>query len=432
MAKDEISDFVDFLGASPTAWHAVQWLQSRLDSLGYQELLETEKWNISPGGKYYVIRNGASICCFQVPKSTPRSACIFGAHTDSPGLKLKPFPEYHKEKAVMLGVEVYGGPLLSSWLNRDLGLAGRIIYRTASREIREDLVDLKEHPFTLPQLAIHLDREVNQKGLLLNRQDHLPILAALSQEEENEAYLEGLLKDKLPIERLLGMDLLFYPLEPPRRMGRDGELLASYRLDNLNGVHGGLRALTSLEDTPQDTIPMGVFWDHEEIGSGTAHGAGSPFLTDVLERIIIALGLSREDYLCLCSRSLLVSVDLAHATHPNYPDKHDPQHKLYLNQGVVLKLNAQQRYANDAKLTGMLNHVAEHHGIKLQTFVSRTDMPTGSTIGPISATRSGIPTIDLGCPELSMHSARELMGCQDHVDLCHLLGAVLRERCTPD
>lgn len=433
MATEEVQDFVDFIKASPTAWHAVEWMRERLEKHGYEELKEHEAWKLEPGKKYYVTRNGSSLCCFTIPKNTPTSACILGAHTDSPGLKLKPLGEFRKEKSVMLGVEVYGGPLLSSWLNRDLGLAGRIAYRNGTGEVKHSLVNLTQHPFVLPQLAIHLDRGVNDKGLLLNKQEHLPVLAALDLEKRKEgekppSYLEAILQEELPLDKLLGFDLLFYPLEEPRLVGKDGELLSAYRIDNLNGVHSSLTALLASNKEPENCIPMGMFWDHEEIGSDSTHGAGSPFLSDVLERIALALHMSREQDLCLRNRSLLASIDLAHAIHPNYADKHDPQHKLYLNEGIVLKVNARQRYASDATLGALIADLCERNGLKMQTFVGRTDMPTGSTIGPISAARTGIPTVDVGCPQLSMHSARELMACQDHVDMCKLLTELLNER----
>lgn len=433
-----IKDFMHFIQASPTAFHAVEWMKSRLLQEGYEALVEDQPWSLQPGSRYFVTRNGSSLCCFTVPLSAPQSACILGAHTDSPALKMKPQGEYVKEGAIMCGVEVYGGPLLSSWLNRDLGLAGRIVYEDSSGEILEALVDLKDHPFVLPQLAIHLDRKVNEKGLQLDKHSHLPVLAALAPqddtgEKKGSSYLLELLQDSLPVKQVLGSDLFFYPLAPPRLIGRNQELLSSYRLDNLNGVHTALCALLAeSKKVSNETLSMGVFWDHEEIGSQSTQGAGSPFLMDIMERIALSLNMRREDLLCMKNRSCLISVDLAHATHPNYADRHGEQHKIHLNKGIVVKINANQRYASEARLCALLTQLGQQEGIGIQTFVGRADVSCGSTIGPISATNTGIPTVDIGCAELSMHSARELMACQDHVDMCTLLRAVLKKRCLND
>lgn len=418
-----IDDFIDFIQQSPTAWHAVEWMRHTLTKANYQELSENTPWNLKPNKRYFVTRGGSSLCCFHTPQKIPHKAQILGAHTDSPGLKLKPSPEYHKEDATMLGVEVYGSPLLSSWLNRDLGLAGRIVYRDTEGKRQENLVNLNQAPFILPQLAIHLDREVNDEGLKLNKQNNLPVLATLGQHNKN--YLLELLRQHLPIDSLLASDLLFYPLEPPRLIGKNKELLSSYRLDNLSGVHTSLTALLQQNTIPENTLPLAIFWDHEEVGSNTTLGASSTFLSNTLERIALSYNMNREEQLCMHSRSLLASVDLAHATHPNYSDKHDEQHKIYLNKGIVIKINAKQRYATEATLNGLISDLCHTHKLPLQYFVGHNNTPCGSTIGPLASTHTGIPTIDIGCAELSMHSARELMGCQDHIDMCTLLTKLL-------
>jgi aspartyl aminopeptidase len=345
---------------------------------------------------------------------------IAAAHTDSPSLKLKPQPSYGSAGMQMLAVEPYGGPLLNSWLNRDLGIAGRVIYRRGAEPLTSALVRIDDSPVTIPQLAIHLDRQVNESGLLLNKQNHLVPLASLN-EGLSAPYLEELLKRYLSFDKLLAHDLFLFPLEPARHIGRDGEMLASYRLDNLSSVFAAASALAAIEQPARHQMPLAVFWDHEEVGSASAYGAQSPFLLHLLERISLALGLQRADFLQLLQQSFCLSIDMAHALHPNYLDRHDPLHQPRLNGGIVLKSNAQQRYATEAELAARIVDRCNQLAIPLQYFVSRNDMPCGSTIGPINGATTGIPTVDLGIPQLSMHSARELIGTSDQLQLELLL-----------
>jgi len=427
-----IEDFINFIDASPTAWHAVSAAQQRLMEAGFSKLAEHEAWKIQPGGRYVVERNGSSLCAFVAPRNLPKRLRLLASHTDSPGLKLKPKAEFRKYQAVLLGVEVYGSPLLSSWLNRDLGIAGRVLYKDSKGRARESLVRLDRYPVTIPQLAIHLDREVNEKGLQLNKQDHLHALAGLEASLKDSSFLETALKEEVDLGQLIGHDLFLYPLEKPRLIGFDRSLLASYRIDSLASIHAALTALLQQLNPLDEEIKMVVFWDNEEVGSQTAQGAESSFFPQVLERLLASYQGSREDYFRLLNRSSCISIDLAHALHPNYADKHDPQHQPLLGGGVVLKSNAQQRYATSARSLLPVQLCADEKGLPLQKFASRNDIPCGTTIGPIHAFRTGMQTVDIGCSQLSMHSSRELMACQDHLDMCKLLESLLERQHWPD
>lgn len=424
----DINDLLTFLNSSPTAWHAVQEMSSQLLKEGFQKLYESECWNIQPGGRYFVARNDSSLCAFSVPNKAFFQAKLIGSHTDSPSFKLKPNAEFYKENMLMLGLETYGAPLITSWLNRDLGIAGRVIYVDAHGQVVQALVRLDQSPVVIPQLAIHLDRQVNENGLLLNKQEQLAAIAGLDSKgqrlqlpEKQSSHLERLLKEKIDYQDLLSTDLFLFPLEPARLMGFNQQMLAAYRLDNLGSVHAALKALIKTKDTPSNALRMSICWDNEEVGSQTAQGAGSPFLTQVLERITLSLKMPREDYLRLLTQSLCLSVDLAHAQHPNYGDKHEPRHGILMERGVVLKSNAQQRYASDAHSSAAIINLCKQHHIPLQKFVTRSDIPCGTTIGPIHASLTGMPTVDIGYPQLSMHSCRELIACEDHLALCKLL-----------
>ena len=428
-----MEDLKQFLDDSPTAWHAVKEIIRRLKENGFEELKEEESWDVQSNQSYFVQRNHSSLCAFITPQSFPERIRLLASHTDSPALKLKPEPEIRKNQAVIFAVEVYGGPVLNSWLNRDLGLAGRIVYKSHQGNIQESLVNLNRHPLIIPQLAIHLDREVNEKGLILNKQDHLNALAALDQDlPPNSSYLETLIREEISFAQLLDFDLFLVPLEKACFIGYNQQLLASYRIDNLSSAHAILYALLKESHPHKHEIKMAMFWDNEEIGSQTAQGADSPFFNQTLERILWALEVKRDDHFRIMSRSTCFSVDLAHSLHPNHVDKHDPQHQPILGKGVVLKYNAQQKYATSARSSVPIHVVAEMQKIPLQKFVSRNEMPCGSTIGPIHASRTGMSTVDIGCGQLSMHSCREILSCQDQIGLSSLLESLMKVEKWPD
>lgn len=422
-----LKPLLEFLEQSPTAWHAVAAAKQRLLLHGFQELQEKDLWQLEYGQRYFTVRNGSTICAFIMPAKNIGTCSIVAAHTDSPALKLKPNAEYSKGNMTMFGVELYGSPLLSSWLNRDLGIAGRISYLDKHGMLKESLVRIDDSPLVIPQLAIHLDRTVNDNGLILNKQEHLSALAAVNFQGAG-SYLEQLLLKLCPsAKQLLVHDLLLYPLETARFVGAECQLLAGYRLDNLCSVFAGLEALLSMpKKSSSDHLAMVIFWDNEETGSTSPQGAASPFLPHLLERIVLSVKNTREDYLRLLHNALCISVDVAHAWHPNYPEKHDARHQPQLNSGVVLKFNAQQRYASDCHSASRVAAVCHKLKLPLQNFAARNDIPSGATVGPITAALTGIKTVDIGMPQLSMHSSRELVGCQDQLQMTQLLQALLQ------
>ena len=399
-----------------------------LEKEGFKEIKEGDKWKLTPGGKYYLVRNGSTLCAFTLPTQSPKTLRVLGSHTDSPAFKLKPQAEFMKENMLMLGVEIYGGPLLTSWLNRDLGIAGKVVLRDKKGHFQTRIVTLDKHPVVIPQLAIHLDREVNEKGLTLHKQDHLAALAALDIVPDKKTgkthYIETLLKEQFSFEEFVSGELFLYPMEGARLVGYKEQMISSYRLDNLASVFATSQALLKAKNG-KNQLNMAFFWDNEEVGSGTSQGAHSPFLINTLERVCLSLSEDRESYLRLLSQGICLSVDLAHALHPNYSDKHEPRHPTLMNKGIVLKTNAQQRYASNATTTGLIAQICKEQKIPFQYFVPRNDIPSGSTIGPIAAQEAGLTTLDLGCVELSMHSARELASVNDLNDLTKVLTGFL-------
>lgn len=422
-----IADLMTFLDASPTAWHAAESAKSRLKASSFLEISGHNRWNIKPQQRYVLLHNGTSLCAFVTPKKMPKRIRLLASHTDSPALKLKPQPEIRRFGSILLGVEIYGSPLLTSWLNRDLGIAGQILYEDRQGQLKNSLVICDRYPVTIPQLAIHLDREVNEKGLLLNKQEHLNALAGLERDFDSDfSFLESLLRECVDFKRLIAHDLMLFPLEKARLVGFQDAFLASYRIDSLASLHAAMAALLKQSAPLEDEIKMILFWDNEEVGSSTAQGAQSPFFTQVLERIVEGFRGTREDYFCLINQSVCLSIDLAHALHPNYPERSDPSHSPKLGEGIVLKSNAGQRYATNALSSLPVRVIAANNKIPMQTFVSRNDMPCGSTIGPLLAAQSGMAAADIGCGQLSMHSCRELLACQDQIDMCRLLEGIFQ------
>jgi len=416
-----LEDLRAFLDSSPTSWHAAQQLGNRLALKDFQPLEEKEPWELTRGKSYFVQRGG-SICAFTLPLETPRALSLLASHTDSPALKIKPNSTFQKENMYLLSTELYGGPLLSSWLNRDLGIAGRVVVSTNSGELEERLVFIDDAPLFIPQLAIHLDREVNEKGLVLNKHDHLNPIATLEQEGTlSKDFLETLLRRHLSFHSLLAYDLFLVPLEKSRFVGASSEMIAAYRLDNLASCHAAACALAYGQAPSKDRLRMAIFWDHEEIGSSSSEGAASPFLMDILKRCAAFYALSEEALICLKQRSLCVSVDVGHAFNPNYSAKYDTNHPVLLGKGVVLKSHALYKYASSAASLAHVIRLCQALNLRYQLFASRADIPCGSTVGPIVAQATGIPTLDLGCPQLSMHSIREVIACRDYLDLCTLL-----------
>ncbi|HEU0031953.1 MAG TPA: M18 family aminopeptidase [Kofleriaceae bacterium] len=401
-----VDDLLAFLRESPTPYHAVEAGRRRLQAAGFRALAETAPWDRLAPGKYYVTTTGTNLFAFVLPDAPDhrRQFRIIGAHTDSPNLRLKPKPDYTNEGYAQLGVEVYGGVLLNSWLDRDLGIAGRVLVRDDAGAITSKLVLLDRPLARVPQLAIHLDREVNDKGLVLNKQDHLAPILGLGTLSVGKLVGDAL--DVAP-EYIVGSDLMLFDLTPPTRAGANHELIFSARLDNQAMCHAALTAITAT-DAPR-AIPVIALFDHEEVGSDSVGGAGSAVLPRVLERLVG----SREAFHQACARSTCISADMAHAVHPNYASRHEPRHKPQLNGGPVIKTNTQQRYATSAATAAMFAQLCRESDVPVQHYAHRTDMPCGSTIGPITSTLLGIATVDVGNAMLSMHSARECAGAKD-------------------
>lgn len=416
----EIPGLMRFLDASPTPFHAVAYIADQLLASGFEELDEREMWRLEANRSYFVRRNQASLFLFRTPHKmgTTSAVRLTCAHTDSPALRLKPNPSVFREGMHLLNVEVYGSPLLNSWLDRDLGYAGLLVFRRrgekdlCSRTVRSDSV------LRIPQLAVHLDREVNSQGLKLNPQQHLlPILGMGGGDSLFQYLLESYLENG---EELVDFDLQLFDTQPAAYAGLEKEFLLSGRIDNLAMAHAAVRAL---QDTACHAEHLnGVFLFHnEEVGSNSYQGAESDFARNCLQRVAASFKVAGEAFMAMMARSFCISADMAHAAHPCFEDKHDSGHRPRLNGGPVLKVNAQRRYATEAMSSARFRELCRMANVNLQVFVSRNDIPCGSTVGPGLAARLGIPTVDVGNPMLSMHSVREMMGTHDHDPMIKVL-----------
>lgn len=406
-----------FLDASPTPFHATESMVSYLDAEGFKPLAENKKWSLKAGEKYYVSRNQSSLIAWTQGKKKDLSdgLRLIGAHTDSPCLRVKPSPDLKQGGSWRLGVEVYGGALLNPWFDRDLSIAGRVHYQTKKGGIATALIDFKCPIATIPSLAIHLDREANNNRKI-NAQNHLPVLLAVSAAdgiggdyEFTNLVVEQLKRQRLSVDRILDHELSFYDTQKAGLTGINGDFIASARLDNLLSCFIGMHAL--LASANNTGWSMLVCNDHEEVGSASAVGAAGAFLPQVLQRILP----EPEEHARAISQSLLISTDNAHAAHPNYPDKSDPNHSPKINGGPVIKINANQRYASNSETQALFRQLCMASSVPVQNFVMRSDMACGSTIGPITAAEIGIRTLDVGIPTYAMHSIRELAGSDDPI-----------------
>jgi aspartyl aminopeptidase len=408
----------NFIHNSPTPFHAVANMAQQLEGAGFLRLDEAAAWKLQASGKYYVTRNDSSLIAFHLGNNTPLQYGLrmVGSHTDSPCLKLKPQPELTRLGYVQLGVEVYGGALLGPWFDRDLSIAGRVNLLDSQRQLHSCLIDFKKPVAVIPSLAIHLDREVNQKRSI-NAQTDLPPLL-FQQKGEGAVDIRTILADQIQLQHpqvdvknVLDFELALYDVNPPALVGLKEEFIASARLDNLLSCYVGLNSL--LDSTGQASKLL-VVTDHEEVGSATASGASGNFLTSVIARMNEQLYEGTSESLHrLLSRSFFISVDNAHGIHPNFADKHDSKHGPLLNAGPVIKFNANQRYATNSETSAYFRKLCAEVEVPLQSFVVRSDMGCGSTIGPLIATELGMPTLDIGVPTFAMHSIRELAGNKD-------------------
>ncbi len=401
---------INFLNKSTSPFHAVLSMQELLNTAGFTQLLESEQWCLIPGEKYYVTRNDSSIIAFHFGEKIDETGiAMVGAHTDSPSLKIKPIPELNRKGYQQLGVEVYGGALLNPWFDRDLSISGQVGYINKAGVCCNELIDFHRAIAIIPSLAIHLDRDANRKRSINAQTDITPILALANQQQpwNFKASLKSeLIKNGYDVEQILDFELYCYDTQPANLIGLDEEFITGARLDNLLSCYIGLQALL---DTATTRTSLLICTDHEEVGSASTSGAQGTFLDSVLTRITA----NSESKIRAIAQSMMVSVDNAHGIHPNFPDKHDANHGPLLNSGPVIKINASQRYASNTETSSIFRHLCMQHNIPLQTFVMRSDMACGSTIGPITSTEIGVKTVDIGVPTFAMHSIREIAGAKD-------------------
>lgn len=416
---EQAKELIDYIYESPTSFHAVKNGVSELKKFGFIEIKEGEALKIKKGGKYFVTKNQSALIAFTVGKGELENDGfrIIGAHTDSPSFRIKPNSDIEVEGAyVKLNTEVYGGPILNTWMDRPLSLAGRIVLKGKDcfhPEIK--LLNIKRPLMIIPNLAIHMNRNINS-GIELNRQKHmLPLLALVNDKFKHGHYLTQIISEELsvPEESILDFDLFLYEFEKGSIIGADQEFISSGRLDDLSMVYSGIKAISNSKI--KNTTNVMVCFDNEEVGSTTKQGANSPMLLSILERIAFNLGKSKDDFYRAISKSFIISCDLGHALHPNYEEKSDPVNRPIINKGPIIKISASQSYTTDAVSSAIYKNICCKAGVPVQVFVNRSDERGGSTIGPISSSHINITSLDMGLAILSMHSIRELGGIKDYV-----------------
>jgi aspartyl aminopeptidase len=424
----QAADLLAFIDASPSPWHAVSTIEQHLEKQGFKQLVETEAWQLMAGRSYYVTRGGASVIAFTFGKIAPTESGyrMVGAHTDSPGLRLKPNAAYSSDGIVRIGVEVYGGPILATFTDRDLSVAGRVTIR-APNGFETRLLKFDDALMRLPNLAIHMNREVNDKGLVLNKQTELPLIFGenkdgIEAEKQFLAHVAHALKVKA--QDILTFELNVFDTQKGAFWGATQEFIANGQLDNLASCHAAITALAATK-SPDSTCICALF-DHEEVGSETTTGASGSFLADVINRISTSQKLDEEARLRTLAQSFFISADMAHAYHPNYPSAFEPCHHVLVNKGPVIKTNANQRYSTNAESAARFITLCESAGIPYQQYTHRTDLSCGSTIGPIVASNLGVASVDIGSPMWAMHSLRESAGVLDHSYLIAVLTALFQ------
>ncbi|MDO9164417.1 MAG: M18 family aminopeptidase [Methylococcaceae bacterium] len=429
-ARRQVEQLLKFIDASPSPWHAVASVETQLLSFQFVKLDEADKWPLKPGGRYYVVRDYSSIIAFVMGQKPllETGFKIIGAHTDSPGLRVKPQPVTGIDGLLRLGVEVYGGPILATFTDRDLSLAGRVVYKNNQGHIDSQLIKFDRPLLRLPNLAIHMNRTVNEEGLKLHKQFELPlILSQLSEQQLPQDYFLALLQQQVGVEatRLLTWELNVYDTQKGALWGAEQEFYADSQLDNLASCHAALQAL--IDDSvlnAEATLVCGLF-DHEEIGSESNKGADGSFLPDVLQRIAWSQQIQGEDLIRSYAKSFMISADMAHAYQPNFPNAYDPEHKIMVNEGPVIKINVNQRYSSESVSAAQFAGWCEQAGVPYQTYSHRCDLACGSTIGPMVSARLGIRSVDVGSPLWAMHSIRECAGVSDHDYLIKVLKTFL-------
>ncbi|WP_423243048.1 M18 family aminopeptidase [Clostridium fermenticellae] len=416
---NEINELLNYIYESPTSFHVVKNAITLLKKFKFKELRESDKWNLEKYGKYFIVKNNSALIAFTVGTGSPKNDGfkIIGAHTDSPGFKIKPNSDIKVENSyIKLNTEVYGGPILNTWMDRPLSIAGRVVLKSEnilSPDIK--LINIRRPLLIIPNLAIHMNRDVNL-GIKLNRQIHtLPLLALADEKFKDTNYLTKIISDELSISQddILDFDLFLYEFEKGTTLGAGNEFISSGRLDDLSMVYSGIKALCS--STVKSNTNVMVCFDNEEVGSTTKQGANSPMLLSTLERINFNLGGGMDEFYRAISKSFMISCDLGHALHPNYPEKSDPVNRPVINKGPIIKMAASQSYSTDAVSSAIYKNICSKAKIPFQIFVNRSDERGGSTIGPISSSHINLNTVDMGLAILSMHSIRELAGVKDYI-----------------
>lgn len=416
-----VQNLLKFIDESPTPWHSADQICEELTTLDFIRLEEDLPWSLKRGERYFLAR-GSAVAALITPQKSPTNLRVLISHLDSPTLKLKAHPSRHEGGVEIFGLQPYGSPILSSWLNRDLGIAGKI-WVERRQKIEPFLIDLAHTGCFIAQLATHLNRDKTESIHALNPQDHLLAITGLDGQKQR-GQLERLLRKEIDFDALIEHDLSLYPLEPSRQLGSEKELISASRLDNLASAHACLKAIG--ESKPlENTLKIAFFFNHEEIGSKTEEGADSVFSHDVIERICIGLQIAEEEKFIAMRHSLALSVDMAHGYHPGFAEKFDPDHTPELGKGPALKSHVQRRYASEGSGLAVISQIAKQHHIPLQLFSVRADMGCGSTVGPHFLANTGIQTIDLGIPQLAMHASRELIASSDYLVLAQLLKAFL-------
>ena len=405
---EHADDLCAFVDAGPSPFHLCAHVAGLLEAAGFTRLQEIDTWP-AQAGRYYVVRGGSLVgWATEGAEGSATPFRIVGGHTDSPNLRVKQHPDLQRAGWQLVALEPYGGAWLNSWLDRDLGLSGRVTVRTGPRA-EERLVRIDEPVLRVPQLAIHLSED--RKGVELNPQQHLNAVWGAGSRTTSLQVAIGAALD-VDADAILGWELMTHDLTPSRRVGHAGDLLSAPRLDNQGTCYAGTQALLGAASAVGH-VPVLVLFDHEEVGSMSERGAHSDLLGTVLERITLGLGGDRQDHLRAMAASVCASGDMAHATHPNYADRHEPSHHIRVNGGPVLKIHQNLRYATDAVGAAEFAVACEQAEVPLQRYMHRADLQCGSTVGPITAGRTGLTTVDVGAPQLAMHSARELMGAAD-------------------
>jgi aspartyl aminopeptidase len=425
-SQQQVDDLLEFIDSSPSPFHAVKNIKSRLHENGFEALDEKKKWKLKTGKRYYVCRDDSSIIFFVSGEKTLSETGykILGAHTDSPGLKIKPNPINNTHGLVRLGVEIYGGPILATFTDRDLSRAGRISHQSKKGAIASQLVHFDKPLLRLPNLAIHMNRKVNEDGLKLDKQNELPLIISTSISEQlSDQFFHQLLEKASGIksEQILSWELSVFDTQKGAFWGDKQQFYTNSQLDNLASCHAALQAFLDETSLKSGNTLVCAFFDHEEIGSESNKGADGSFLPDILQRISLARDNNQEDYQRTLANSFMISADMAHAYQPNFPSAYEPEHKVMVNKGPVIKVNANHRYSSESISEAMFINWCNQADAPYQKYSHRTDIPCGSTIGPMTSAKLGIRTVDVGNPMWAMHSIRESAGVKDHNYMINVL-----------